>query len=306
MSNYIVMQGQTYHEEKEMGIIWSQQQDKGGSTPHSWERMKEVQKDDRIFHYVKGYITAISVAKGAYRTAPRPEQLSTQPGWNEEGFLVETNYHELDVPLSVKEHFPCILPLLPVKYSAFQEDGNGNQGYLYPCNEKLAIQFLELISDLNIYTVDQEQLEFSIDQVKSTERNTLIPVLAEAESEVKTKLRLGQQNFRKGVLPLWNSQCAICGISLPELLQASHSKPWKDGTNEERIDPFNGLLLCRNHAGLYEKGFIAFDGSGRLHISGEIAEEQYPLYDLKQKFKLKLYPENKPYVKWHKKHLFRK
>ena len=97
-------------------------------------------------------------------------------------------------------------------------------------------------------------------------------MLAETEAEAKIKIRLGQQKYKRELAPLWNHQCALCGIELPALLRASHSKPWKDSTDCERIDPFNGLLLCCNHDALYDQGYISFDGQGRLHISTSIPE----------------------------------
>lgn len=57
------MQGHTSQEEKDLGIIWSPQQDKGGNVPHSWKRMTEVKERDRVFHYVKGNVVAISIAR---------------------------------------------------------------------------------------------------------------------------------------------------------------------------------------------------------------------------------------------------
>ncbi|MDP1421166.1 HNH endonuclease [Peribacillus simplex] len=305
MNNFIVMQGHTYQEEKGLGIIWSPQQDKGGNVPHSWKRMTEAKEGDRVFHYVKGLIVAISVANDNYQNAPKPSIMQNHSKWNDEGYLVNLEYHELDVPLNVRASFNEILPLLPIKYSAFQKNGDGNQGYLYPCNEELAIKLLDLISDLNIYQVDQEQLELSIDNVRRTERNTLVPVIAETESEVKTKIRLGQQKFRKYLTPLWDHKCALCNIDLPELLRASHSKPWKDSTNEERLDAYNGVLLCCNHDALYDKGLITFDGQGRLHISSVICHEDYLMYGLKPMTKIKIHSENKVYFRWHKKNIFK-
>ena len=230
MNNYIVLQGHTYHEEKELGIIWSPQQDQGGNVPHSWLRMKEVQKGDRIFHYVKGFIVALSIATEDYITALYPSYLQNHGNGNDKGYMVKLDYHELDVALHLKANLSELLSLLPIKYSPFQQNGDGNPGYLYPCNEELAIKLLEPISELNIYQVNQEQLELSIDNVRRTERNTLIPVIAETESELKTKVRIGQQKFRKALMPMWNSKCALCRIDLPELLCSSHSKPWKDST----------------------------------------------------------------------------
>lgn len=193
MQSFIVMQGQTYQEEKELGMIWSRKQASDGSFPHSWLRVMEVNEGNRIFHYVKGSIVAISVAKTGCQIAQRP---SSEPN-DDSGYLVELDYHELEVPVNVRAKFDAILPLLPIKYSPFQADANGNQGYLYPCNEELTIKLLEMISDLNIYQVDEEQLELAISTVRQTERNTFIPMLAETETEVKTKIRLGRKSLDK-------------------------------------------------------------------------------------------------------------
>jgi len=301
MQSFVVMQGQTYQEEKELGIIWSLQQDSSGKERHSRLRMIEVNEGDRIFHYVKGNIVAISVAKTGCQMASKPSTIQNY----DDGYLVELDYQELEVPVNVRSKFDAILPLLPIKYSPFQTDANGNQGYLYPCNEELAIKLLELIGDLNIYQVDEEQLELAIGTVLQTEHNTFIPMIAETESELKTKIRLGKQKFKEGLLPLWNYKCVLCEIELPALLRASYSKPWKDGTSSERLDPYNGVILCCNHDALYENGFIAFDGQGRLHISSQIAEEDYEKYSMHSKMKIARTEENKPYFKWHKRHLFK-
>jgi putative restriction endonuclease len=58
-------------------------------------------------------------------------------------------------------------------------------------------------------------------------------VISETEFKVKAKIRLGQQKFRKALIPLWKGKCALCGINLSDLLRASHAKPWKDSTNLE-------------------------------------------------------------------------
>ena len=304
MRSFVVMQGETYQEERDLGIISSPLQDSGGLVPHSWLRMKEVRKGDRVFHYVKGHIIAISVAKTGCQEISKPTAMETHNHLYETGYLVELEYHELEVPLNLHLNFNEILKLLPIKYSPFQQDGNGNPGYLYPCNEQLVIKLLELISDLNIYQVDEEQLELAIGTVRRTERNTFIPMIAETEAEVKVKIRLDQQKFREDLLPLWEGKCALCDIELPILLRASHSKPWKDCTDIERVDPYNGLLLCCNHDALYNKGYIAFDGQGRLHISSSIPENDYIIYNIHGKQKVARYEENKPYFKWHQKNIF--
>ncbi|MBQ0141081.1 MAG: HNH endonuclease [Kurthia sp.] len=299
MNHYIVMQGLTYEEDKEAGLIWSSQQDKGGKTPHSWARVKEVKQDDRIFHCVKGKIVAISVATSDSEKAVNPVGTT-----EEQGVLVKLQYFELERPLTIKKYFNELRTLLPVKYAAFKQNGDGNQGYLYPCNEELAIKFLHIISDTNIYQVEEEQLELAIGTVVHTERNSLIPVITETEAAARRKMRVANEKFKALVAPYWNHKCALCGIELPELLRASHAKPWRECTSKERLDPYNGLLLCRNHDALYKQGYIAFDGTGLIHISDRIPSMNYAMYDIHAKMRVLRTENNKPYFRWHRKYVF--
>lgn len=301
MNFYIVMQGQTYMEEQLHSIIWSKQVDKSGMRPPFWERMKEVKAGDCIFHYVKGDVVAVSIAKKGYYEAENPYNYT----YNEKGYLVETSYEELNNPLNIKDYFQEIELFLPLKYSAFQENGDGNQGYLYPCNELLAIKLLELIAEVNVNIEKQEQLEFAISPVLLKERNRLLQIVAIMESEAKSKIQKGEQRFHRALSPVWNNECAICGIDSPDLLKASLAKPWKDSTEEEKLDPYNGILLCHNHDALYQKGYIAFDGQGKIHISDRLHEQDYDKYLIHQKIRINRQEENKKYFKWHKKNVLK-
>ena len=230
MNFYMVMQGKSYDVSKEHNIVWCEIFDSAGNTPHSWARMKEVKQGDVLFHLVKGDIVAISQAQEDCRTG----EFNNQP---EVGNMFQTKYEELPIALNVKEHFAAIQPLLPIKYAAFQQNGDGNQGFLYPCHELLAIKLLELISEANIVPETEQQLEFAIGPIAKQERNILAPVLFETEAEAKVKVRKERQTFKEQLTPIWEHKCALCGIELPELLHASHAKPWKDATAEERLKP---------------------------------------------------------------------
>lgn len=300
MNFYIVMQGKTYEQAKEASVVWCSIYDNSGQTPHSWERMNDVKQGDAIFHCVKGEIVAISIAQEDCHKGEDPIGEERQIG-NQ----FTTAYEPLQIPIAIKANLEQIQQLLPVKYSPFQQNGDGNQGFLYPCNEMLAIKLLELISDANIYEENVEQLEFAMGLIAQKERNTLAPILFETEAEAKLKIRRGQQKFKKQLMPLWDHHCALCGIKLPELLKASHSKPWKDSTDEERLDPYNGILLCSNHDTLYDLGYIAFDGTGKIHISPELAKEDYSKYGIHEKMRVNRVEENKKYFKWHKREVFR-
>lgn len=62
-------------------------------------------------------------------------------------------------------------------------------------------------------------------------------------------------------------RCRITRVENPAHLVASHCKPWRDATNEERLDGENGLLLTPSIDHLFDRGFIGFEDSGRLIIS---------------------------------------
>lgn len=73
----------------------------------------------------------------------------------------------------------------------------------------------------------------------------------------------------------------------------------------ERLDPYNGLLLCCNHDALYDKGYITFDGQGRIHISTRIEKEDHIKYAIHPNTSVNCHEENKKYFKWHKKYIFK-
>jgi hypothetical protein len=72
--------------------------------------------------------------------------------------------------------------------------------------------------------------------------------------------RVGQDLFRDGLLDYWDGICAVTGLAVPELLRASHIKPWVDcDTDAERLDLFNGLLLAPKLDAAMDRGFITID-----------------------------------------------
>jgi len=63
------------------------------------------------------------------------------------------------------------------------------------------------------------------------------------------------------------SRCRITGVTNPIHLRASHCKPWRDSSNEERVNGENGLLLTPTMDHLFDRGFISFEDSGLLIVS---------------------------------------
>ena len=87
--------------------------------------------------------------------------------------------------------------------------------------------------------------------------------LPETERQSLIKSRIGQGAFRQGLLEMWEG-CAVTDVKLPNVLRASHIKPWRFSTNAERLNPYNGLLLLPQYDQLFDKGLISFDESGGI------------------------------------------
>lgn len=78
------------------------------------------------------------------------------------------------------------------------------------------------------------------------------------ETQRLTLVRTEQGNYRKAALTLWDNKCAVTGVNEPGWLIASHIKPWRESTNEERINPLNSLILTPNYDKLFDRGIISF------------------------------------------------
>lgn len=87
--------------------------------------------------------------------------------------------------------------------------------------------------------------------------------LQETERQCVINARIGQGDFRKQLLEIWEG-CAVTNVNLPNVLRASHIKPWRFSSNAERINPYNGLLLLPQYDALFDKGLISFDEKGGI------------------------------------------
>lgn len=93
-----------------------------------------------------------------------------------------------------------------------------------------------------------------------------LPKSTEAERWVVQ--RVGQNLFRGALLDYWQGRCCVTGLAVPELLRASHVKPWAlCDTDEERLDVFNGLLLAPHLDALFDGGWMTVQADGSLLFS---------------------------------------
>jgi putative restriction endonuclease len=112
-------------------------------------------------------------------------------------------------------------------------------------------------------TLPDALLNRFIDTTKSLPRTT--------EAERLVVQRVGQDVFRAGLLEYWEGRCAITGLAVPELLRASHIKPWADCESDaERLDVYNGLLLAAHLDALFDGYLMTFNSQGVAVLSPRI------------------------------------
>ena len=103
-------------------------------------------------------------------------------------------------------------------------------------------------------------------------RTAGMPATTEAERLVVQ--RVGQDVFREGLMEFAKSRCAISGITVPEVLRASHIKAWAEcETDAERLDVHNGLLLAAHLDALFDKHLISVADDGTVLVSETIGAE---------------------------------
>lgn len=117
-------------------------------------------------------------------------------------------------------------------------------------------------------------------------------------------LRRGQSKFKNNLLQRTKT-CAICNLSDTKFLVASHIKPWRLSSHQERIDGNNGILLCPNHDKLFDAGYITFTLDGQILISSQLSSETLIKMQIKEKITISTTPLMKKYLLWHRQYHFK-
>jgi len=106
-------------------------------------------------------------------------------------------------------------------------------------------------------------------QLKGVPPEALVPpeVFPEGKTrDAMVKTRVNQSFFRSAVLAAYDCKCCVTGLSMPELLTASHIVPWAIDT-KNRTNPRNGLCLNAIHDRAFDCGLITVGPDYRLRVS---------------------------------------
>ncbi|MFO8148623.1 MAG: HNH endonuclease [Gillisia sp.] len=138
------------------------------------------------------------------------------------------------------------------------------------------------------FNENREELIFQSEKILAEKENQTLENKFNKEIEMdylvgedktrRIKTRVNQNVFREIVLNNYTTKCAITGIDIPDLLNASHIIPWSKNKNE-RLNPSNGICLSKLYDAAFDKGLIGIKTDYTLIISDKIkVKEETPYY----------------------------
>lgn len=116
--------------------------------------------------------------------------------------------------------------------------------------------------------------------------------------------RIGQGAYRSEVMSRWDDRCAVTGCAIPELLRASHVRPWSASDNSQRLDSENGLMLAAHLDALFDRGLISFTDDGCMLIAQSIRKDAETVWGVGGSLLQTPNGRQAEYLGYHRDHVF--
>ncbi len=270
---------QTFRQEFGGKYMWCPKRDKRGNPNHFWENMREVRPGDLVLSYAGAAVQGFGFAKTHCYSCPRPDEFGkVGEAWISTGWRVDVDFQRFSSPFRTIGNMEHLAELLPGKYSPIKENGKGNQRYLSEVSELLVRRLAELAEPMllamlnnNVLLDNQDSIEVEIAPIMEWEeleqkKIEAVSEIPETQRKALVYARRGQGLFKENV-SRFEHACRITHVDNPTHLIASHIKPWRESSNEERLQGGNGFLLTPSIDHLFDRGFITFADDGELVIS---------------------------------------
>lgn len=268
MNYWWVNQGQTHNHEVPGGYLWAPKLDKMGRHRLAYDLMLRLEPGDCVFSYFRSSIRAVGVVITGARTCPRPDFKFANQFWNEDGWLVDVEFRELETPFDPKSMLDEYRLLAPAIHGPINTKGRANMEYLYEVPENLGSLYrtacaidLREIEDEGVAERETESLDKITDEVDARIRARTD--IGPTEIRALSLARRGQGFYKKEVAH-FEKGCRLTGVTDIRHLRASHIKPWSRSDDIERLDGANGLLLSPHIDHLFDRGYISFTKGGGI------------------------------------------
>lgn len=281
MRYWWVNQNQTYRHEVGGGYLWSPKRNKNNAHNHFYQAMRETSPGDIVLSFRDTRIAALGIVKSYCYESPKPTEFgSVGANWGPIGWKVDTSFVELRNKVRPKDFIDKLVPHLPQKYSPLRPNGDGLQSvYLAEIGAAMASVIFDRIGGEAKVTLQAARMLKATEPISPAPEPTLEEwegreefqlrenrELEETTRDALIQARRGQGMFRQNVREVERA-CRVTRVDRFEHLIASHIKPWRGSSNDDRLDGENGLLLTPTVDHLFDKGFISFENDGSLIVS---------------------------------------
>ncbi|WP_175692726.1 HNH endonuclease [Burkholderia ambifaria] len=265
MEFYWVNVGLTINEVLSGNFLWAPQYTitQSGKEQHleHWDNVAKVKAGDVVFCCHSQRISHIARAVKDSYSAPRPRSRSFSE-WNASGHRVDVQLTELKTPVLRDDVSGEFMSRFDERTSPSLFTSTGTLKQIYMAH---------VPQDAGAYLLEASQMIERFEDALIADGGNGKKV-SKTTREAIVKARVGQGKFRADLLKRWNSQCSLTGLANPDLLVASHIHAWSLSTNDERIDPDNGLLLAPHIDRLFDKGLISFGQDGGLLVGPKLSQ----------------------------------
>jgi hypothetical protein len=210
--------------------------------------------------------------------------------------LVPVHYFGLAEPVRVEETTLRLRDVLPPFDSPLRADGASRETTVHRLSDQVAERLIVLASDA-------EPLAASMGEAMAQAIET-----SDLPEETKNDLieaRLGFGRFSDDVRGLWDGGCCATGVTLESMVYVCAIKSWVQATNDERLDPENGLPFVPTWNLAFSSGLISFDEDGTLLLSDRLPADEARKAGIDPDFRLAIKGERqRVYLEWHRRSVF--
>ena len=239
MRYWLVRHDKTWRQEISGGYIWTPKRNSGKRRTQYCDAILGVAAGDALLSGAEGRIGHVGLAL---------DRAFGERGRTGDGWWLPVDWIRLPKPVAVETPPAASLTELP------------------------ETRFHELLAEAGLTDWPPAEPEADPGAHVSASRLDYDAALTASVRDQQVKARRGQGLFRFRVFQIERA-CRLTGIANPDLLIASHIKPWRlCATTHERLDGANGLLLTPHVDRLFDRGLISFSDEGEVLLSPALPE----------------------------------
>lgn len=275
-------------------LIVVPRRDKLGKTTPGFAVAADIKPGDLGFAFVGGDLEAVFAVIG---TGEEEVIELGANGQRRPARIVPGRFVDLTAPLTFESLSTLLRGALPIVDSPLQPGNERAETRVLPIDEEVAQRLIHAM--------------LAGDPVAGGALgDAMAAALAAGERddqavESLTMARLGGGPFGEEVFALWGGACAATGAANRALVQVVPIKPWVLASDEERLDPQNGLPLTPTWHIAFSSGLIAFEDDGRLKLARDLDADDARKAGIDPAFRLALKGERQAaYLAAHRAALF--